>query len=200
MYFLYYIYSFISFVLHLPLSPLFIWTGRSYHPSLLSEYPLENIYNFDEYGLLYRLLATHGNVIGATKDKRGAKLAKHRITLGIFCNATGTDIWTPTIIGTAKKPRCFGNHWTPENARAIYYSNDTAWIKTCTWLDMLHKFNAYCYEKRPVVLLADNCHAHKPPLGATPWHHGNLQGYKMPNVLLIYFEPNCTSHGQPLDA
>ena len=64
---------------------------------------------------------------------------------------------------------------------------------------MLHKFNAYCYDKRHVVLLADNCPAHKPPLGATPWHHGNLQGYKMSNVLLIYFEPNCTSHVQPLD-
>ena len=46
----------------------------------------------------------------------------------------------------------------------------------------------------------DNCPAHKPPLGATPWQQGNLQGYKMSNVLLIYFEPNCTSHVQPLDA
>ena len=163
-------------------------------PPILSEYPLDRIYNFDESGLLYRLLATSGNVIGATKDMRRAKLAKDRITVGIFCNATGTDIWKPSIIGTAKKPRCFGNHWTPEKAGAIYYHNDTAWMKADIWLDMLHKFNAYCYDKRHVALLVDNCPAHKPPLGATPWRHGNLYGYKMSNVLLIYFEPNCTSH------
>ncbi len=50
--------------------------------------------------------------------------------------------------------------------------------------------HAYCYDKRLVVLLADHCPAHKPPLGATPWQQGNLQGDKVSNVLLIYFEPN----------
>jgi hypothetical protein len=39
-------------------------------PPMLSEYPLENIYNFDESRLLYILLATFGNVLGATKDRR----------------------------------------------------------------------------------------------------------------------------------
>jgi hypothetical protein len=84
--------------------------NRKELPPILNEYPLENIYNFDESGLLYRLLATSGNVLGATKNRRGAKLAKDRITVGIFCNATRTDFWKPCVIGTAKKPRCFGNH------------------------------------------------------------------------------------------
>ena len=76
-------------------------------PCILSEYNFDNIYNyFDESGLLYRIMATSGNVVGATKNRREAKLAKDRITVGIFCNATGS------VIGTAKKPRCFGNHWT----------------------------------------------------------------------------------------
>ncbi len=68
-------------------------------PKILADYPLENIYNFDESGLMYRMLATSGNVVGSTKNRRGNKIAKDRITVGIFCNATGTDFWKPAIIG-----------------------------------------------------------------------------------------------------
>jgi len=85
-------------------------------PPILSEYSLENMYNFDKSGLLYRILATSSNVVGATKDRRGTKLAKDRITVEIFGNATGIDSWKRAIIETAKKPRCLGNHWTPEKA------------------------------------------------------------------------------------
>ena len=166
----------------------------------MSEYNLDNIYNFDESGLLYMMLATSGNVVGATKDRRGAKLAKDRITVGIFCNASGTDFWKPCIIGTAKKPRCFGNRCTFEKACALYYCNESAWMKGNIWLNMPKQFNAYCYDKRPVILLVDNCPSHQPPLGVTLWKHGHMEGYKMSNVLVVYFEPNCTSHVQPLDA
>jgi len=130
----------------------------------------------------------------------GTKLANDMITVGIFCNATGSDFWKPCVIGTAKKPRCFGNHWIHEKAGCLYYHNDFAWIKGDIWLDILRKFNAYGYDKRTTVLLVDNCSAHKPHIGASMWQRGNMQGYKMSNVLVIYFEPNCTSHVQPLDA
>ena len=66
--------------------------------------------------------------------------------------------------------------------------------------DIFHRFNAYYYDKRPVVILADNCLAHKPPLGATPWQQGNLQGYIMSDDILIYFKLKYTSNVQPLDA
>jgi hypothetical protein len=47
----------------------------------------------------------------------------------------------------------------------------------------------------------DNYLAHKPPIRATMWQHGHMQGYNLSNVLVIYFEPShCTSHVQPLDA
>jgi hypothetical protein len=68
------------------------------------------------------------------------------------------------------------------------------------WLDMPKMFNAYCYDKSPGVLLVDNCPSHKPPLGATMWQHGHMCGYKMSNVLVVYFESNCTSHVQHIDA
>ncbi len=62
-------------------------------PMLLADYPLEDIYNFSESGLMHRMLATSGNVVGATKNRRGAKIAKDMITIGIFFNSTGSDFW-----------------------------------------------------------------------------------------------------------
>ncbi len=118
----------------------------------------------------------------------------------LICNASGTDFWKPCIVGTAKKTRCFGNHWTPEKVGALYYCNESAWMKGDIWLDMLKKISAYCYDKRPVILLVDNCPSHKPPLGAALWKHGHVEGYKMSDVLVVYFEPKCTTHVQPLDA
>ncbi len=73
-------------------------------------------------------------------------------------------------------------------------------MKGDIWLDMLKKINAYCYDKRPVILLVDNRPSREPPLGATLWKHGHMEGYKMSNVLVVYFEPNCTTHVQLLDA
>jgi hypothetical protein len=52
----------------------------------------------------------------------------------------------------------------------------------------------------PAILLVDNCPAHIPPPEAKPWKSGHLSGYKLSNVLVIFFEPNCTSKVQPLDA
>ena len=111
-------------ILHVVLPILF--NKREELPHLLSNYPLENIYNFADSGLMYRMLATSGDIIGVVKERRGAKLAKDRITIGIFVNAAGSDFWKPTIIGTTKKPRCFGNHWTPEKVGALNYHNDSA--------------------------------------------------------------------------
>eukprot|EP00873_Tetraselmis_striata_P032869 jgi/Tetstr1/453133/TSEL_040155.t1 len=54
---------------------------RQVLPSLLQDTALDKIYNFDETGLWYRMLLTAGNVVGAGKDRRGAKTAKDRVTM-----------------------------------------------------------------------------------------------------------------------
>jgi hypothetical protein len=89
------------------------------------------------------MLATCSNVIGAAKNRRGAKLAKDRLTIGITWNATGEDFWKPVFIGKAKKPRCFGNHWSPENIGSLYYYNNKAWMRNDVWWDYNRKFNRY---------------------------------------------------------
>ena len=56
------------------------------------------------------MVASAGNVVGCAKNRKGAKLSKDRLTAGIFWNATRTAFFKPIFIGTAKRPRCFGNH------------------------------------------------------------------------------------------
>jgi len=51
-----------------------------------------------------------------------------------------------------------------------------------------------------VILLVDICPAHIPSPEAKSWKSGHLFGYKLSNVLAIFFQPNCTSTVQPLDA
>jgi hypothetical protein len=63
----------------------------------------------------------------------------------------------------------------------------------------------YCYTRSnggrdPVILLSDNGPAHLPPPEAGAWSSGSLKGYRLSNILVIFFEPNCTSQVQPLDA
>jgi len=71
---------------------------------------------------------------------------------------------------------------------------------------VLKKFNAYCcYElsdsgKNPGVLLADNAPSHSIPRGAKSWISRDPRGFRMSNVLVTFFLPNCTLMVQPLGA
>ncbi len=65
-------------------------------------------------------------------------------------------------------------------------------------------FRRYCYATsnggtRPVILSVDICPAHLAPPVSIPRKSGNLFGYKLYNVLVIFFQPNCTSQVQPVD-
>ncbi len=50
------------------------------------------------------------------------------------------------------------------------------------------------------MLLVDNCPAQKLLLGSKPWSCGHVKDFELSNVLVIFFEPNCTSQVEPLDA
>lgn len=48
-----------------------------------------------------------------SRGRKGGKAQKERTTVGLFCNATGTDFWKTVFIGKSKRSRCFGKHWDP---------------------------------------------------------------------------------------
>lgn len=110
------------------------------------------------------MLLTVGNVARNKKGRKGGKIAKDRLTIGMIWNATGTGYRNLVFIGKAtKKPRCFGKHWIPEKVGAIYYFNDKAWMRGSIWPNILiNMFNSYCYydmsngDTTPVILLGDD--------------------------------------------
>jgi hypothetical protein len=59
----------------------------------------------------------------------GKKKDRFRITIGLACNADGSEKLDPIFIGRFQNPRCFGKR-SPQ-ARGFYYrSNKAAWMTT----------------------------------------------------------------------
>jgi len=57
----------------------------------------------------------------------GKKKEKFRITIGLACNADGSEKFDPIYIGKSKKPRCFKNN-SPEQQGFYYCNNKKAWM------------------------------------------------------------------------
>jgi len=140
----------------------------------------------------------------ATQQMSGKKRDKFRITIGVACNADGSEKLPLLFIGRFAKPRCFGRR-TPQAHGFDYHFNKTAWmtmiifdqydsliclqaitdLTSIRWLRNLDiKFRN---ENRRICLLVDNFSAH-------------YIDYQPRNIELVFFEPNLTSHVQPCDA
>ena len=63
----------------------------------------------------------------ATEQMSGKKRDKFRITMGIGCNADGSEKLPIVFIGKSAKPRCFKKK-TPEQLGFYYRNNKTAWM------------------------------------------------------------------------
>jgi hypothetical protein len=63
----------------------------------------------------------------ATQQMSGKKKEKFRISIGLACNADGSERLEPFFIGKAKKPRCFKKQ-TPEQRGFYYRNNKKAWM------------------------------------------------------------------------
>lgn len=167
--------------------PTFIFQAR---------FRLEDVFNFDETGLLYRTGASRALWTGPIK---GSKHPKDRITLGLCVNALGTEKLLPLIIGKAAKPRCFGKSW---NVRELcyYYHNAKAWMNASIFQDWLAKLDGSMkLQGRQVLLLVDNASPHK----AVPTEIHDVMGFKMmrlAHVTVVFLPANTTSVVQPLDA
>jgi len=91
---------------------------------ITDQYPLRDIFNFDETGLFYRMPPNRGL---AQKQTSGLKGDKTRITYGLMANADGSEKWGPLVIGKYRKPRAFRK----KDGRELgydYYWNQKAWM------------------------------------------------------------------------
>ena len=74
-------------------------------PTLLSNYSLENVFNADDFGLLYQCLPTKTYHLSRENCSRG-KNSKVRLTGMAAASATGKKL-PMFVVGKSKKPRCF---------------------------------------------------------------------------------------------
>ena len=80
--------------------------------TITSQYALDNIYNFDETALYYRLPP---NKTLANCSVSGKKESKERITIGVCCNSTGSDQSKLVVISKYARSRCFGKLFDPNS-------------------------------------------------------------------------------------
>jgi len=83
----------------------------------------DDIFNMDETGLVFRAQPTRTLAKGTTS---GGKVNKERITIGLTCNASGTEKLRPLVINKAKRPRCFTKAFNPNDH--VDYFNQKAWM------------------------------------------------------------------------
>lgn len=149
---------------------------------LIGQYLPDDVFNFDESALFYRLPP---NKTLATLRRNGTKGDKARVTVAFCCNLTGSEKMDLIVIGTAKRPMPFRGVRV-DQIPFVYYNNETAWQNRGTFGDWLRKFDLKMYDRK-VLLLLDNASSH-------------FVTYQCRNVKVYFLPPNMTSKVQPLDA
>ena len=151
---------------------------------IVKEYNLDDIYNCDETGILFRSMPTK-SYVEKNDTAHGIKGSKERITVLLCCNMSGTDKCKPMVIGKSLRPRCFKNI-DPKSLPVDYQANKKAWMNSVLFTQWLNDFDKKMHlQNRQVLLFLDNATSHP--------------HVKLTNVKLKFFPPNCTSHLQPLD-
>ncbi|XP_017791563.1 PREDICTED: tigger transposable element-derived protein 2-like [Habropoda laboriosa] len=154
---------------------------------------LENIYNMDESGLLWKALPTKTLAEDEARNISGYKLRKDRITIGLCTNALGTHKIMPLVIYKYKSPRALKHE---VSLPVIFKSQMNAWMDRTLFLDWFENHfkpsvQEYQDQKQTfgkVFLLLDNCESHKVSSAVQEDEHFKI----------IYLPPNATFI-QPMD-
>ena len=91
---------------------------------ILAPYAKRDRWNVDESGLFGFAPPDRGL---ASKQMKGKKSNKFRITVTFACNADGSEKLPIVYIGKSKQPRCF-KKTTPQQAGFYYRNKKTAWM------------------------------------------------------------------------
>lgn len=153
-------------------------------PLLVAEYTKENIFNADEFGLLYRCLPDRTLAVAGSRCV-GGKQQKDRVTVFIAASSTGEKL-KPIVIGKAQRPRALKNA-NLATLPVIWYGNSTAWMTSDIFTEVINQIDGQMRNaNRKILLFVDNCssHCYVPDLT---------------NVTVTYLPANTTSLIQPLD-
>ena len=146
---------------------------------ILKDYSLNDVFNFDETGLFYRL-EPNGPV-------KRTKKYKDRVSIGLCANADGSEKLMPVLIHKSKKPRSFNNGFNPDMFLE-YYFNKKAWMTSVIFVQFVEKLERKMRRaKRKIILLVDNAPSH------------SVHGLDLHYVRVEFLPPNTTSEIQPMD-
>ena len=162
-----------------------LWLKKWLHRGLrlrYQQYPLENIFNADEFGLLYKCLRNETLHLKG-ENSSGGKQSKIFLSGLAARNAYGERLQL-LVIGKANKRRCFkGVRNLPHRYRAQGKNWMTAELFK-EWVRQLdRKFSA---ANRKIDLIIDSCTSHP-----------HIEQFN--SIELIFLPPSTTSHTQPMN-
>ena len=158
------------------------------------ELRLEQIYNADESGLMFRMLLTYTLVASNEMSAPGRKMTKERITFLPCSNVTGSHRIALQVIGKSANPRCFSGKELPGNL--VYHHSKKAWQTRALFSDWFYNTfvpSVKSYSKQlnisaKALLVLDNAPC-----------HSIYDNFGDDNIKVIFLPPNCTSLLQPMD-
>ena len=149
------------------------------------------VYNMDETGLFWRALPSR-TLAKVDERIKGSKVQKDRITFAVTVCMDGTTLPLHGI-GTSRLPRAVAaTHTTPaEVLQGRWTHNSKAWMNSEVFGEWLLDINSqFRRRNKKIVLLVDNCPAHK--LDAVE--------ARLDFVNVVFLPANTTSIMQPCDA
>ncbi|XP_042203872.1 tigger transposable element-derived protein 4-like isoform X1 [Homarus americanus] len=118
-------------------------------PSALMEYEANDVFHADEIGLLYRILPNKTSIYKGDRCAGGSK-SKHRVTVLMCTNMTGTEKFPLLVIGKHPKPKCFKN---VKSLPVQYLANSKSWMTTESFTAWLHDLDSWFVQQNRKVLL-----------------------------------------------
>ncbi|CRL04459.1 CLUMA_CG017542, isoform A [Clunio marinus] len=161
------------------------WIQVVFEP-LLNEFSEDDIFNLDEFGLLWKATPSKSAELRGETCSDG-KLSRNRLSILIGANMSGTEKLPLLIIGKSENPLCFKNVTT--KIKSLYRNNLKAWMTPFLFEDFFVEWDKQLQvENRFVVAIVDNCSAHTKSVS-----------YLLQNIRLVFFPSNCSSVPQPMN-
>lgn len=158
------------------------WT-KNVWPRMKRGYSDSEIYNADETGVFYNVTPDK-TVKLKTENCASGKHVKHRLTVLVCANMSGSDKRKLVVIGKSAKPTSFKN---VRSLPVTYSANRKAWMTSEIFQNELRKWDEVLHrENKKILLLIDSCSAH-PEL------------HNLTNIKLCFLPPNLPSTLQPMD-
>jgi hypothetical protein len=126
-------------------------------PQLLKDFKMENIFNCDETGLLFKAFYPKKTFCFKNETATSVKVPKDRVSILLCASAVG-EKRKPLVIGKSRRPRRFPAN--PFHLPFVYRSSPNAWMTVSLFREFVRNFEMFARgARRKICLLWDRCSA-----------------------------------------